>query len=132
IMHELGHNLNLRHGGFNNDNCKPNYLSVMNYNKFPGAVFANPPLDYSRLGTREGVLNLNENNPAEAGGIGGVIFGAGQEIAFGPGTAEIVAANSPTIDWNRSGTAPTTVPAPVNLNSIAGNSGCDGSEEVAG
>lgn len=31
FMHELGHNLNLRHGGFENRNCKPNYISVMNY-----------------------------------------------------------------------------------------------------
>lgn len=31
IMHELGHNLNLRHGGDENDNCKPNFVSVMNY-----------------------------------------------------------------------------------------------------
>ncbi len=31
VMHELGHNLGLRHGGFENRNFKPNYLSVMNY-----------------------------------------------------------------------------------------------------
>jgi uncharacterized repeat protein (TIGR01451 family) len=31
IMHELGHDLNLRHGGFEDHNCKPNYVSVMNY-----------------------------------------------------------------------------------------------------
>lgn len=31
IMHELGHNLGLRHGGFENRNYKPNYNSVMNY-----------------------------------------------------------------------------------------------------
>jgi hypothetical protein len=31
VMHELGHTLNLRHGGFENVNCKPNYVSVMNY-----------------------------------------------------------------------------------------------------
>jgi uncharacterized repeat protein (TIGR01451 family) len=31
IMHELGHTLGLRHGGDENDNCKPNYVSVMNY-----------------------------------------------------------------------------------------------------
>jgi uncharacterized repeat protein (TIGR01451 family) len=31
IMHELGHTLNLRHGGDVNDNCKPVYVSVMNY-----------------------------------------------------------------------------------------------------
>lgn len=31
IMHELGHNLGLLHGGNENDNYKPNYLSIMNY-----------------------------------------------------------------------------------------------------
>jgi hypothetical protein len=37
IMHELGHNLSLRHGGNNNCNYKPNYNSVMNYRyQFPG------------------------------------------------------------------------------------------------
>lgn len=31
IMHELGHNLGLRHGGDERQNYKPNYYSVMNY-----------------------------------------------------------------------------------------------------
>jgi hypothetical protein len=31
FMHELGHNLGLDHGGHEVRNCKPNYLSVMNY-----------------------------------------------------------------------------------------------------
>ncbi|NOJ97271.1 hypothetical protein D7W82_05000 [Corallococcus sp. CA049B] len=31
LMHELGHNIGLRHGGTDNANYKPNYLSIMNY-----------------------------------------------------------------------------------------------------
>jgi uncharacterized repeat protein (TIGR01451 family) len=31
IMHEFGHNLDLHHGGNDEANCKPNYISVMNY-----------------------------------------------------------------------------------------------------
>ncbi|MEU2623525.1 hypothetical protein ABZ642_36400 [Streptomyces sp. NPDC007157] len=31
FMHELGHNLNLEHGGSNNVNHKPQYFSVLNY-----------------------------------------------------------------------------------------------------
>lgn len=31
VMHELGHNLGLRHGGHEDTNFKPNYWSVMNY-----------------------------------------------------------------------------------------------------
>lgn len=39
IMHELGHNLGLRHGGDENCNYKPNYDSVMNYRfQFTGAM----------------------------------------------------------------------------------------------
>ncbi|MFI7490495.1 hypothetical protein ACIBXA_19145 [Micromonospora echinaurantiaca] len=32
LMHELGHNLGLHHGGHEEANCKPNYVSLMNYN----------------------------------------------------------------------------------------------------
>ncbi|MFY2559937.1 hypothetical protein ACN469_20125 [Corallococcus terminator] len=31
LMHELGHNIGLRHGGNDDSHYKPNYLSVMNY-----------------------------------------------------------------------------------------------------
>ena len=31
ILHELGHNLDLHHGGDVDDNCKPNFVSGMNY-----------------------------------------------------------------------------------------------------
>lgn len=32
-MHELGHTLNLKHGGIDHINCKPNYLSIMSYTR---------------------------------------------------------------------------------------------------
>jgi hypothetical protein len=51
FMHELGHNLGLRHGGGDNIGFKPNYLSVMNYYfQFPGLLDLNGErtLDYSR------------------------------------------------------------------------------------
>jgi uncharacterized repeat protein (TIGR01451 family) len=41
IMHEMGHNLNLDHGGDVSANCKVNYVSVMNYDHqvgFPGGA----------------------------------------------------------------------------------------------
>jgi uncharacterized repeat protein (TIGR01451 family) len=31
LMHEVGHNLSLHHGGGDEKNCKPNYMSMMNY-----------------------------------------------------------------------------------------------------
>lgn len=42
IMHELGHNLGLRHGGDENTNYKPNYWSVMNYLYQLSGLDANP------------------------------------------------------------------------------------------
>ena len=87
IVHELGHNLNLRHGGFENTNWKPNYNSVMNYKyQFPGADNnCTPPgdavLNYS-LGDR---LTLDENNLDETQGVCGNL---------GPGW-----------DWNGNGNA---------------------------
>jgi len=73
IMHELGHNLNLQHGGNTSCNWKPNYNSVMNYKyQFPGIDNnCTPPgnglLDYSR-GTR---ISLNENSLNENQGTCG-------------------------------------------------------------
>src|SRR5574340_1097243 len=75
FMHELGHNLGLQHGGnvqptstnLDPDNCKPNYLSVMNYlfqynESFP----VNRPLDYSH----NKLATINEGNINEETGIG--------------------------------------------------------------
>lgn len=42
IMHELGHNLGLFHGGYENTNYKPNYWSVMNYLYQLNGLDANP------------------------------------------------------------------------------------------
>jgi len=53
LMHELGHNLGLRHGGNENRNKKPNYLSVMNYSFSVSGIIRDgvPTLDYSRVTT---------------------------------------------------------------------------------
>lgn len=68
IAHELGHNLNLRHGGNTDCNHKPNYNSVMNYRyQFPGVdnncdPGGNGVLNYSigsRITLNEGALNEN-------------------------------------------------------------------------
>lgn len=49
VMHELGHTLNLQHGGNEPTNCKPNYISVMNYDNQLGInrVGGGLILDYS-------------------------------------------------------------------------------------
>ena len=77
FMHELGHNLNLQHGGGDAINCKSNHLSVMSYTRQMNNVpMLNRPLDYSR-----GALgNLNENplNERRASRPGGqqTVYGA--------------------------------------------------------
>jgi hypothetical protein len=48
FMHELGHNLGLRHGGGDEINCEPNYLSIMSYSFQFSDYVSNRPLDYSR------------------------------------------------------------------------------------
>ena len=67
ILHEIGHNINLNHGGSaaNAQNCKSNHLSNMNYLfQFTNFV-SGRPLDFSRV-----ELNaLNENNLIDADGI---------------------------------------------------------------
>ena len=69
LMHELGHNLGLSHGGDDNDRYKPNYLSVMNYAfQLTGLVRADATtrLDYSRFA----LPPLNESALDEAHGFG--------------------------------------------------------------
>jgi hypothetical protein len=73
FVHELGHNLGLRHGGTDHVNYKPNLLSVMNYS------FQTDGIPYTRNdGVRFRIFDysrfylpaLNENNLNEATGLG--------------------------------------------------------------
>ena len=84
FMHELGHILGLHHGGNDDINNKPNYLSVMNYNWQPCTV---PPsasavlpgfCDYSRIGPGPGgIPDLDETSLDECAGLGTLLgFGA--------------------------------------------------------
>jgi|GEM_PF-1214409 len=73
IVHELGHNLGLRHGGDSDTNNKPNYNSVMNYAyQFPGVDTNCTPegdgvIDYARNQR----ISLNETALDERKGICG-------------------------------------------------------------
>ena len=77
LMHELGHNLGLRHGGDDDDRYKPNYVSVMNYAFQLTGLFKadfSTRLDYSRFA----LPTLNENALDEGHGFG---QGAGSQAA---------------------------------------------------
>ncbi len=60
LLHELGHNMKLGHGGHESKNYKPNYVSIMNY------AFRISMFDYSR----EQLPTLDENELDESLGIG--------------------------------------------------------------
>ena len=73
FMHELGHNLGLLHGGSEDVNYKPNYLSNMNYSfQMEGLPLLNGKrvLDYSR----KALLPLDENALSESAGVGDVTY----------------------------------------------------------
>jgi hypothetical protein len=125
FMHELGHTVGLTHGGSPVDatvNCKPNYLSVMNYtrqHRFVGfdattgtqMVLARA-LDYSP----DALPTLDEaalNESAGISGPAGAPFGFGQ-LAPTPGYFRIQDAAAPT-DWNgANGIEGTPVSADIN------------------
>ncbi len=69
LMHELGHNLGLRHGGGDDVNYKPTYLSVMNYSFVYGLLlqdFQTRRLDYDRFGA----VTIDERALNETAGFG--------------------------------------------------------------
>lgn len=112
LMHELGHNLNLCHGGPANlaspegqcnINYKPNYLSIMNYSfQLEGVIRDGVgTLDYSR----SALPTLHEGDLNEATGLGAdaATYGTRHFCSFLFGVsnvwAVVINANEP-IDWN--------------------------------
>ena len=118
FMHEFGHLLNLQHGGkFDDINCKPNYLSVMNYAYTQSYRDPTRPLDYSR----EELPQLNEAALNEAVGMAGP--SGRNAVASGPVPPFVFLfpADGPQVDWDRDGNPFETVPVEVN-----DFNGCDG------
>lgn len=62
LMHELGHNLNLRHGGVDIINCKPNYVSTMNYDLQFG-IPQNPGSGQGQDLNGDGTLEIIDYSP---------------------------------------------------------------------
>jgi len=124
FMHELGHNLNLRHGGVDNMQCKPNYPSIMNYMfQFDGQTVVGRPLDFAR----DPYNVLNEAALSEPDGIG---FPAGPQSAhwgIDAVTSVISTVIIPTgmpVDWNfDSDAADLIVAQDINASPIPGCGG---------
>ncbi|NTX17293.1 hypothetical protein HUA74_44360 [Myxococcus sp. CA051A] len=132
LMHELGHNIGLDHGGNDGANYKPNYLSIMNYEyQFHGFVIDNigGVLDYSRVRvaafSEQNILETSAFAPiaptteADLDRIGGVrvngvnIFGhAGNFLDFNNNVQVDNGAYS--LDFNRNGFAGDVFPAAQN------------------
>ena len=112
-MHELGHALNLRHGGDQHTNCKPNYLSIMSYSRQFRELDPTRPMEYSP----DALPPLNENGLSEPAGISGP---AGRFTLFGVAGGNIrrTAANAP-IDWSDDGDTTDTGVA-SNINFLSG------------
>jgi hypothetical protein len=109
VVHEIGHNFGLEHGGvFDPTNCKPNYLSVMNYPLATLAVDPGRPLDYSR----QALPALNEFALDEAAGVGGP---AGRLAVWGnaAGAPRAAPANGP-LDFDDDAAIEASVSANVN------------------
>jgi len=132
ILHELGHNLSLDHGGGDAVNCKPNELSVMSYTRQFSDMVSDRKLDFSRTAvgsTAATPPSLDESNLVDADGLSS--YGATQEnTLYGPYGYSATTGRSP-VDWDHQPSTPT---AQMDLNRVTdGNTIlCDGSNGVAG
>ncbi|MEU7873056.1 PxKF domain-containing protein [Dactylosporangium sp. NPDC049140] len=128
LMHELGHNLGLHHGGGDDTNYKPNYLSIMSYGFQLGGVIKGGvagTFDYSR----SALGNLNESSLSEPAGIGAAGYGTRH---WCPASGTYVAVNNAggAIDWNcNSNTTDTGVS--FDINNDGGNSTLSGYNDWA-
>lgn len=125
IMHELGHTLTLRHGGFDDGNCKPNHVSVMSYfSQFAvGRNDGGGILDYAPVrrgvfggnrstGLTTSVLNeaaLSETTPVDVDAVNRFIF------TDGTGATRWVPLNGQT-DWDGDGAIQATGTVSANVN----------------
>jgi hypothetical protein len=101
LMHELGHNLGLHHGGGDDTNYKPNYLSIMSYGFQLGGVIKGGvagTFDYSR----SALANLNENSLSEPAGIGAPGYGTRHWCPASNAYVPVADAGG-AIDWNCNG-----------------------------
>lgn len=117
FMHELGHNLNLRHGGFEDQNYKPNYVSVMNYNSQSGIRFSDAPGSTYDVGARldysaSALQTIDPSHIDEGIGLDGPVASTDMAWYWGCTATPCYPLNSPNgyvpvaawpVDWNGDG-----------------------------
>ena len=142
LMHELGHNLGLTHGGLDDDNCKPNHISVMSYSRqLPWAQLAatnsgttvNWVLTYSR----EDLDNLNgpldERAVKESDGLAvtagqwSVTLPSGYQfkLIWGQPPNIRTGVTGTSVNWDNDGSPAETTAYSQDLNKINGMLGCN-------
>jgi len=140
LMHELGHNFGLLHGGGDADNCKPNEISVMNYARqvpwtyLSATTTSGAPAEWVLTYSREKLPDLNENGGLSESAVlsitasqwsGTLPVGSSQfqMIIGNPGANPPVFEKSTgaPIDWNNAAGSV----ASQNINKISGMLGCD-------
>ncbi len=107
LLHELGHNLGLDHGGDETFNYKPNYLSVMNYFFQVSGIFADGSWGHIDL-SRYALGDLDESALEEAAGISGgpgvPVLGSSYSCGA-PIDRRDIADVGAAIDWDCNGNA---------------------------
>jgi uncharacterized repeat protein (TIGR01451 family) len=127
VMHEFGHTLNLRHGGNVNANCKPNYVSVMNYdNQFGinqaggGTIFDYSPPRFAGGRGSVPTVNLVENNLNEAT-ILDAVDATNRFVFTNLGGLKVQNPMNAGADWNGDGdTADNPVTVNIDTNATGG------------
>jgi len=99
FIHELGHNLGLHHGGGDDVNFKPNYLSVMNYFFQMSGVIAGKQRTYTYQLVDLG--DLTETALDETAGLGSNRLSSGDTTQFYTPIGGVAASAVAPIDWNQ-------------------------------
>ena len=125
FMHELVHNLNVRHGGADDINCKPSYASVMNYaHEFPlesGGIIPKAQWKLDISGRAQNFINENALDETVA-----VMTGPDPRrpspiwtVVGGPGLTPQVVQMGTTVNWDQAA-GPTTYAQNVRDTGIVG------------
>jgi hypothetical protein len=111
FMHELGHNLNLNHGGNSPKNCIPHYFSVMNYAYQFSTLDGQRPLEYSRaaahFGSNTSAITLDEGSPSTLplnypsySPKPGVILNEPRKVVYGPMPPSPLPSTGSSMSWS--------------------------------